>query len=50
MVTLAFFLGLQGVLLKLIGDGGSLRFTDEVLRGLAIKNVPADRRLDRWPS
>ena len=26
--------------LKLIGSGGSLRFNDEVLRGLSIKNVP----------
>ncbi len=39
MVTLAFFLGLQGVLLKFIGEGGSVRFNDEVLRGLAIKNI-----------
>ena len=40
VVTLAFFLALQGVLLKLIGQGGSVRFNHEVLRGLAIKNVP----------
>ena len=40
VVTLAFFLGLQAVPLKLIGSGGSLRFNDEVLRGLSIKNVP----------
>ncbi len=40
VVTLAFFLGLQAVPLKLIGAGGSLRFNDEVLRGLSIKNVP----------
>jgi D-xylose transport system permease protein len=40
VVTLAFFLGLQGVLLKFIGQGGSVRFNDDVLRGLAIKNVP----------
>ena len=39
VVTLAFFLGLQGVLLKFIGQGGSVRFNDEVLRGLAIKNI-----------
>jgi D-xylose transport system permease protein len=39
VVTLAFFLGLQGVLLKFIGQGGSVRFNDDVLRGLAIKNV-----------
>ncbi|UFN43225.1 sugar ABC transporter permease [Nocardioides okcheonensis] len=40
VVTLAFFLGLQAVPLKLIGAGGSLRFNDPVLRGLSIKNVP----------
>ena len=40
VVTLAFFLGLQAVPLKLIGSGGSLRFNDEVLRGLSIRNVP----------
>ena len=40
VVTLAFFLGLQAVPLKLIGAGGSLRFNDPVLRGLSINNVP----------
>jgi D-xylose transport system permease protein len=40
VVTLAFYLALQAVPLKLIGSGGSLRFNDEVLRGLSIKNVP----------
>ncbi|MCF6378203.1 ABC transporter permease [Nocardioides KLBMP 9356] len=40
VVTLAFFLALQAVPLKLIGSGGSLRFNDPVLRGLSIKNVP----------
>ena len=40
VVTLAFFLALQAVPLKLIGAGGSLRFNDAVLRGLSIKNVP----------
>jgi D-xylose transport system permease protein len=39
VVTLAFFLGLQGVLLKFIGQGGSVRFSDQPLRDLAIKNV-----------
>lgn len=39
VVTLAFFLGLQGVLLKFIGQGGSIRFDNDFLRGLAIKNV-----------
>ena len=39
VVTLAFFLGLQGVLLYFIGQGGSVRFDNDFLRGLAIKNV-----------
>jgi len=39
VVTLAYFLGLQGVMLKFIGQGGSVRFNNEVLRGLAIKNI-----------
>ena len=40
VVTLAFFLGLQGVTLKLIGEGGSVRVGDEVLRGITIENMP----------
>ncbi len=40
VVTLAFFLGLQGVILKLIGDVGSVRVSDPVIRGLTISNVP----------
>ncbi|HWI42165.1 MAG TPA: ABC transporter permease [Nocardioides sp.] len=40
VVTLALFLALKAVPLKLIGSGGSLRFDNEVLRGLSIKNVP----------
>jgi D-xylose transport system permease protein len=40
VVTLAFYLALQAGPLKLIGSGGSLRYNDEVLRGLSIKNVP----------
>jgi D-xylose transport system permease protein len=40
VVTLAFFLALQGVTLRLIGEGGSVPVRDEVLRGLAIKNIP----------
>ena len=47
VVTLAFFLALQAVPLKLIGSGGSLRFNDPVLRGLSIKNVPVTAGLDR---
>lgn len=39
VVTLAFFLGLQAVPLKIIGQGGSFR-VDGVIRDLAIKNVP----------
>ena len=40
VVTLALFLALQGVTLKLIGSGGSVPVRDDVIRGLAIKNVP----------
>ena len=40
VVTLAYFLALQGVTLKLIGSGGSVPVRDDVLRGLSIKNVP----------
>ncbi len=40
VVTLAFFLALQGVILQLIGQGGSVRVADPVLRGLTIKNLP----------
>ncbi len=39
VVTLAFFLAIQGVSLKLIGEGGSVRVADPVLRGLTINNV-----------
>jgi D-xylose transport system permease protein len=40
VVTLAFFLGLQGVTLKLIGLGGTIPVRDEVLRGITIKSMP----------
>lgn len=40
VVTLAFFLGLQGVILWMIGEGGSVRVADPVIRGLTIDNVP----------
>ncbi|UYM04859.1 sugar ABC transporter permease [Solicola gregarius] len=40
VVTLAFFLGLQGVILKLIGQGGSIAVRDGVIRGLTIDNMP----------
>ena len=39
VVTLAFFLGLQGVLLKLIGEGGSVRIDQEVISGIANSNM-----------
>jgi D-xylose transport system permease protein len=39
VVTLAFFLGLQGVTLKLIGEGGSVRVNDPVISGIANNNV-----------
>ena len=40
VVTLAFFLGLQGVTLWLIGEGGSVRVDDPVIRGITIANLP----------
>jgi D-xylose transport system permease protein len=39
VVTLAFFLGLQGVLLRLIGEGGSVRVNQEVISGIANSNM-----------
>lgn len=39
VVTLAFFLGLQGVILKLIGEGGSVRIDQEVIAGIANSNI-----------
>jgi D-xylose transport system permease protein len=39
VVTLAFFLGLQGITLKLIGEGGSIRVDDPVIRGITIDNM-----------
>ncbi|VXB97300.1 sugar ABC transporter permease [Aeromicrobium sp. 9AM] len=39
VVTLAFFLGLQGVSLKLIGEGGSVRINQEVISGIANNNM-----------
>ncbi|KQX76006.1 sugar ABC transporter permease [Aeromicrobium sp. Root472D3] len=39
VVTLAFFLGLQGVLLKLIGEGGSVRIDQPVISGIANTNM-----------
>ncbi len=40
VVTLAFFLALQGVILKLIGLGGTVPVRDTVLRGITIKSMP----------
>jgi D-xylose transport system permease protein len=39
VVTLAFFLGLQGVTLWLIGEGGSVRINDPVISGIANDNM-----------
>ncbi|MEO6604212.1 MAG: ABC transporter permease [Aeromicrobium sp.] len=39
VVTLAFFLGLQGVPLWLIGEGGSVRVNDPVIGGIANNNL-----------
>jgi D-xylose transport system permease protein len=39
VVTLAFFLGLQGVTLWLIGEGGSVRIDQEVISGIANNNM-----------
>ena len=39
VVTLAFFLGLQGVSLKLIGEGGSVRISQDVISGIANSNM-----------
>lgn len=40
VVTLAAFLGLQGVLLKLIGEGGTISVRDETLLSLNNDNLP----------
>jgi D-xylose transport system permease protein len=40
VVTLAFFLGLQGGTLKLIGQGGTVPVRNDVLRGITIKSMP----------
>ncbi|MCW2750243.1 MAG: transporter permease [Aeromicrobium sp.] len=39
VVTLAFYLGLQGVTLKLIGEGGSIRIDQPVIAGIANNNM-----------
>jgi D-xylose transport system permease protein len=40
VVTLAFFLGLQGVILRLIGDGGTIPVRDPVVIAIANGNMP----------
>ncbi|MFG1999499.1 sugar ABC transporter permease [Spirillospora sp. NPDC048911] len=40
VVTLALFLGLQGITLRLIGQGGTVPVRDEVVVALANKNMP----------
>jgi D-xylose transport system permease protein len=40
VVTLALFLGLQGVLLKLIGEGGTIAVRDKVLLAINNDNLP----------
>ncbi|MCW2946223.1 MAG: inner-rane translocator [Actinoallomurus sp.] len=40
VVTLAFFLGLQGIALKLIGEGGTVPVHDNVINALANENMP----------
>ncbi|WP_329239898.1 ABC transporter permease [Actinoallomurus sp. NBC_01490] len=40
VVTLAFFLGLQGIALKLIGEGGTVPVHNNVIIALANKNMP----------
>ncbi|RAY10857.1 ABC transporter permease [Actinomadura craniellae] len=40
VVTLALFLGLQGITLRLIGDGGTVPVRDDVVVALANRNMP----------
>jgi D-xylose transport system permease protein len=40
VVTLAAFLGLQGVLLTLIGEGGAVAYRDKVIVGIMNSNLP----------
>jgi D-xylose transport system permease protein len=40
VVTLAAFLGLQGVMLTLIGEGGTIPFRDKVILGIMNNNLP----------
>lgn len=40
VVTLAFFLGLQGITLRLIGEGGTVAVRDDVIVALSNTNMP----------
>jgi len=40
VVTLAFFLGIQGITLRLIGEGGTIAVRDDVIVAIANSNVP----------
>ncbi len=40
VVTLAAFLGLQGLMLVLIGEGGTISFRDETILAIANENLP----------
>ena len=40
VVTLAFFLGLQGIMLLIIGEGGTIPIRDEAILSVMNKNMP----------
>ncbi|MGY2703139.1 sugar ABC transporter permease [Nocardioides sp. HB32] len=40
VVTLAAYLGLQGVMLEIIGEGGTIPFENESIRAITDKNLP----------
>ena len=40
VVTLAFLLGLQGLLLQIIGEGGTIRIRSETMLAIMSKNLP----------
>jgi D-xylose transport system permease protein len=40
VVTLALFLAFQGLILVIIGEGGNIRITDEVILSIQNKNLP----------
>ena len=40
VVTLAAYLGLQGVMLEIIGEGGTIPFQNETIRAITDKNLP----------